>query len=183
MSIVAFCINLTYLLPNVYLLMAPQTSLIRLAQRKPHSSTTCACNKVVPYMTFTHSMFVYPSGQLTPEDVNELREALYEASAKWYDIGVGLQLSTGKLDTIRADFLHVADCLREMCSHWLRRINPRPSWEALTVVLESPPVGEGHLARQLRDKYCRGRKETIPHIYPTPGPSLPCATPTSQGYK
>ena len=120
-------------------------------------------------------MYVYSSGHLTPEDLNEVRGALYEASAKWYDIGVGLKLSVGTLNIITADFPHVADCLREMCSHWLGCIDPHPSWNALIRVLESPPVGQGHLAQQLRDKYCRVGEEmtTTPPQYHHPRVLLP----------
>ena len=121
-----------------------------------------------------------PSGQLTLEDLSEVRGALYEARAKWYDIGIELKLSIGTLNTIKEDFPQAAESLREMCIHWLKRIDPRPSWAALTNALESPPVGEGHLAQQLRDKYCPGREEAIPHVYSTAGPSPPGAPPTSQ---
>ena len=68
-----------------------------------------------------------------------------------------------------------------MCSQWLRRINPCPSWTALTQALERPPVGEGHLAQQLRDKFCQGGEEIAPHIYLTPVSSPSGITPTSQG--
>ena len=132
-------------------------------------------------MLVTHFMYVYPSGQLKPEDLNEVREALYEASAKWYDIGVGLKLSVGTLNIIRADSSHVSDCLRDMCNRWLRRIDPHPSWNALIRVLESPPVGEGHLAQQLRNKYYQVGEEMISHNNPTPVSSSPGAPPTSQG--
>ena len=106
-----------------------------------------------------------PSGQLTLEDLPEVRGALYEVCAKWYDIGVELRLSIGALNAIRKNFPDTADCLREMCSNWLRCVNPSPSWEALIKVLASPPVGEWQLAQQLRDKYCDGREEMMTHIY------------------
>jgi len=93
------------------------------------------------------------------EDISEVRGTLYEARAKWHDIGIELKLSVGTLNAIREDFPLAADCLKEMCINWLKRINPSPSWAALAKALESPPVGEGHLAQQLRDKYCRGREE------------------------
>ena len=128
-----------------------------------------------------HIIVSIPSGQLTLDDLSEVRGALYEARAKWYDIGIELKLSIGTLNTIKEDFPQAAECLREACIRWLKRIDPRPSWEALTKALESPPVGEGHLAQQLRDKYCPGREDMIPHVYPTPGPSPPGAPPTSQG--
>ena len=110
---------------------------------------------------------LYPSGQLTWEDLGEVIQALFDARTKWYRIGVQLKLPVGTLDVIQLEFSDTTDCLTEMCSHWLRRVDPRPSWEALTKALESPPVGKGHLAQQLRDKYCQGREETITHIYPS----------------
>ena len=94
---------------------------------------------------------------------------MYDVRTKWYDIGIELKLSTGTLDVIKADFFQAADCLMEMCIIWLKRIDPRPSWAALTKALESPHVGEGHLAQQLRDKYCQVRKDITSHIGPTPG--------------
>jgi len=127
------------------------------------------------------TFYTYPSGQLTLEDLIEVRGALYEASAKWYDIGIELKLSIGTLDTIRKDFTCAADCLREMSIHWLKRTDPCPSWKALTKALKSPPVGKEHLAQQLRDKYCRESGEVIAHVYPTSQSSLPGAPPNSQG--
>ena len=123
-----------------------------------------------------------PSGQLTLDDLSEVRGALYEASAKWYDIGIELKFSIGTLDTIRKDFPHAAeDCLRALCIRWLKCTEPRPTWAALTKALESPPVGEGHLAQQLRDKYCREGEDVISRVYSTPVPSPPGAPLTSQG--
>ena len=75
----------------------------------------------------------------------------------------------------------MSECLLEMLATWLKRTNPPPTWEGLAKALESPAVGEGHLAQQLRDKYCQGGEEAIPHIYSTSGPSLPGAVATSQG--
>ena len=114
------------------------------------------------------------------EDLGEVIQATYEARAKWYHIGIQLKLPVGTLDAIRLDFPDSTDCLTRMCSHWLRRIDPHPSWVALIGALESPPVGEGQLAQQLRDKYFRGGgEEMVPHVNPTPGPSG--ALPTSLG--
>ena len=115
------------------------------------------------------------------EDLGEVIQATYEARAKWYHIGIQLKLPVGTLDAIRSDFPDSTDCLTRMCSRWLRRVNPKPAWPALTKALESSPVGEGHLAQQLRDKYCRGGEEMIPNVNSTPGPSPSGAPPTSQG--
>ena len=49
-----------------------------------------------------------------------------------YDIGIELKLSIGTLYTIREDFTRAANCLREICIHWLKCTDPCPSWKALT---------------------------------------------------
>jgi len=110
-----------------------------------------------------------PSGHLTLDDLSEVRGALYDARSKWYHIGIELKLSVGTLNAIRSEYSDKNDCLTEMCSHWLKCAHPHPSWVALTKALERPPVGEGHLAQQLRDKYCRvGEEVTTPRLpYPS----------------
>ena len=114
---------------------------------------------------------IYSSGQLTLNDLKDVRGAIYEARPKWYDIGIELRLTIGTLDAIRDACPNDAgDCLTRMCIAWLKRINPPPSWAALASALESPPVGEGHLAQQLKNKYSRGSDETIILI---PRESLP----------
>jgi len=116
------------------------------------------------------------------EDLRNLHCELHPISYKWYSLGVQLQVPIGTLKCIESDCAKVSDCLLEMLTTWVKHSNPPPTWEALAEALESPPVGERTLAQQLRDKYCRGGEEVIPHIHPTPGPSLPGAPPTSQGY-
>ena len=69
--------------------------------------------------------------------------------------------------------------LLEMLTIWLKSTNPPPTWTILTEALASPPVGEGLLAQQLRDKYCAETEEGVTHGYSTQGPSPPVALPTS----
>lgn len=90
---------------------------------------------------------------ITPSDVKEVRGAIYEARAKWYDTGIELG-TIGTLDAIKESCPNDAgDCLTQMCKIWLKGINPPPSWAALASALESPPVGEEYLAQQLKNKY------------------------------
>ena len=51
------------------------------------------------------------------------------------------------------------DCLTEMLDVWLKQSDPSPSWDALAEALGSAPVGEGHLAEQIRQKYCTPQPE------------------------
>jgi hypothetical protein len=41
-----------------------------------------------------------------------------------------------------------------MLDYWLKQTDPPPSWDAIVEALESGPVGEGHVAEQIKQKYC-----------------------------
>ena len=69
--------------------------------------------------------------------------------------------------------------LLEMLTVWLKCTNPPPTWTILTEALESPPVGEGLLAQQLRDKYCTPTEGGVTHGNPTQRQSSPIALPAS----
>ena len=80
---------------------------------------------------------------------------LYCVRAKWKNIGIQLEVDLGTLNAI--DKRHRSDpddCLPEMLDYWLKQVNPPPSWNSLAEALESEPIGEGHLAEQIREKYC-----------------------------
>ena len=71
---------------------------------------------------------------------------------KWEDIGIELEVDEHTLHQIKKE--HNDDsrkCLREMLRSWLHRIDPPPSWAAITDALQS--LGDKELAIQLRDKY------------------------------
>ena len=68
------------------------------------------------------------------------------------------------------------ECLPEMLDHWLKQVDPPPSWEALAGALKSTPVGEGVLAEQIRQKYCT--KSDIRTTFPSPDIQQPLTLPT-----
>ena len=72
---------------------------------------------------------------------------LYPARAKWKSIGIELDIDIGTLKVIEKRCNSDPDeCLPEMLDHWLKQVDPPPSWEALAKALGSAPIGEGHLA-------------------------------------
>ena len=82
---------------------------------------------------------------------------LHDVAAKWYNIGLYLvpPITNGTLDTIKANCRgECGDCLREMLSCWLKKGDPKPSWEAVVAALRNPVVGEERLAQTLEQKYC-----------------------------
>ena len=96
-----------------------------------------------------------PAPSLGVDDLNDVRKELLDVSSNWYDIGLQLRLRTGGLETIEYQNQDVRICLRKMLLHWLKKVDPPPTWEGLACALESRIVGEPRLAEQLRTKYCK----------------------------
>ena len=88
-------------------------------------------------------------------DLSCVREELLDVSSKWFDIGLKLKLSVGVLERVRDQYADSSTALREMLLHWLKKVDPPPTWEGLACALESRTVGEPRLAEQLRTKYSR----------------------------
>ena len=96
-----------------------------------------------------------PAPSLGVDDLNDVRKELLDVSSKWYDIGLELRLRTGDLENIECQNQDVRVYLRKMLLHWLKKVDPPPTWEGLACALESRTVGEPRLAEQLRTKYCK----------------------------
>ena len=96
-----------------------------------------------------------PAPSLGVDDLNDVRKELLDVSSKWYDVGLELRLRTGDLENIECQNQDVRICLRKMLFHWLKKVDPPPTWEGLACALESRTVGEPRLAEQLRTKYCK----------------------------
>ena len=80
------------------------------------------------------------------KDLPEVMRAVFEARAKWCDIGLELKIDPGSLDAIQAENSRsVQDCLRSLLKIWLRRHQPEPTWGALIEALKSPLVNEEHV--------------------------------------
>ncbi len=88
-------------------------------------------------------------------DLSCVREELLDVRSKWFDIGLKLKLSVGILEGIRGQYANPSEALREMLLHWLKKVDPPPTWEGLACALESCTVGEPRLAEQLRTKFCK----------------------------
>ena len=76
--------------------------------------------------------------------------------AKWYDVGLALSITEGKLTEIQANNPNdVGKCCRQMFSHWLQK-DVHASWEKLMTALESPGVDHNSLAKFIRCKLIPG---------------------------
>ena len=92
---------------------------------------------------------------LNESDLTDVYESVFCARARWYNIGLKLNLHTSDLQVLRG--LSHDDALREVLWYWLRRTNPAPTWSKLIEALRSPIVGEYQLAEKLeKDPKQRG---------------------------
>ena len=86
-----------------------------------------------------------------PSDERSLRTILDSIStltAKWFNLGVALGLSSGTLETIESNHSKDAcSCLTKMVIAWLRmKDNSQPSWQSLVSALGSPFVDRKEIA-------------------------------------
>ena len=106
---------------------------------------------------------------LTVDHLGVVREELFKARAKWYDIGLALKVPVNTLDSIKLDvqFGNHSDKLRETLKIWLKTAT-EPSWQDVVGVLKSPVVGEPKLASDIEAKYC-----TTAETGQASGPTMP----------
>jgi len=92
--------------------------------------------------------------ELSLDDLATVRKELHEARTKWYDIGLELKVPVGTLDSIEAQSDDTKKCLLEALKHWLKTVDPKPTWQALVDALRSCVVEENQLANSLEEKHC-----------------------------
>ena len=101
------------------------------------------------YTEFT-TIYILAAGCLSIDDLGDILEAVWEARAKWYNIGLKLGVLAGTLNAIKKNNNQDPDdCLTAMLEYWLNNGKPKPSWAAVAKALKSPMVGYEHLAEQL----------------------------------
>ena len=92
--------------------------------------------------------------ELSPDDLITVLEELHKACTKWYYIGLTLKVPANTLDGIEAQSNDPKKCLLRAVQHWLRTVDPKPTWQALADALRSCLVEEYHLASSIEEKYC-----------------------------
>ena len=93
---------------------------------------------------------------LTLDDLSTVVNELHEVRAKWYHLGVQLNMRPSDLDPIQIQCLNNPDdCLLKLLSVWLTRTDPSPpSWERVADALSSPAIDRPTLAERIRRTYC-----------------------------
>ena len=92
--------------------------------------------------------------ELSPGDLATVLKELYEARTKWYYIGLELKVPWVTLDSIKAQSDDEQERLLEALKHWLKTVDPKPTWQVLVDALRSCVVEENQLANSLEEKHC-----------------------------
>ena len=77
---------------------------------------------------------------------------VYKIRAKWYQLGVQLNICVGTLDSIKHS-QNDDECLLKLLTEWLRT-NKEPTWEKLAEVLQCEAIGEANLAMKIVKEKC-----------------------------
>ena len=101
-----------------------------------------------------YGLLPFAAMELGLGDLGTIRKELHEARTKWYDVGLELKVPVGTLDSIEAQSDDPKKCLLEALKHWLKTVDPKPTWQALFDALRSCVVEENQLANSLEEKYC-----------------------------
>ena len=91
---------------------------------------------VQPQQSF-YIIILYNATFAVKPKLKDLLKELYNKASKWMNIGVLLDIDTGRLNAIKTAENHAPDdCLREMLMIWLTKVSPPPSWEAIADAVE-----------------------------------------------
>ena len=93
-------------------------------------------------------------------DLATVLNETFPCCAKWYNLGVLLQMDVGTLERIKAQYGDPGDQLREVLRTWLTT-SDNPTWEAMVQALKSPVINEVRLARDLQQKYYPSGQPTV----------------------
>ena len=90
---------------------------------------------------------------LNIKHLGDVREKLYEARTKWYDIGLALKIPVTTLDSIECQCGSDSKKLLEALKIWLKTAT-EPTWQDIVGVLKRPVVGEPKLASDIEAEHC-----------------------------
>ena len=125
-------------------------------------------------LTLYSSQVLISTGMhLGPDDLLEVLQEVWDASNKWFNIGLQLKLTPDALKNIKQQYSDQHDALREMLSLWLDGMGSLPTWATLAGALESRIVGVNLLAAELRTKH-----SSSPHVPDTPSLSRTSSEPS-----
>ena len=81
-------------------------------------------------------------------------EELYEARVKAYYLGLILKVPEDVLDNIVSQHGEQEDRLLHVIKHFLKQVEPKPTWKAIADGLKSRIVGLPQLGEKIEAKFC-----------------------------
>ena len=115
--------------------------------------------KLIDFASFKE-LYLFPhrppaSGpELREDDLATIYNETQEARDHAYYVGLNLKLPTVILDSIMLQYSDNLDRLLHILKEFLNRVEPRPTWSAVVIALQSPSVGLLELAEKIENKYC-----------------------------
>ena len=93
---------------------------------------------------------------LTSKDMRKVLDELWLARARWYIIGLVLNVDVNELEAIRMENRDNPDkCLTSVIRSYLINPSRTKSWSEIITALKSPTVSYGLLAEELKFKFLR----------------------------
>ena len=95
-----------------------------------------------------HCVHALSGETLSIDDLGDVYTKLYDARAKWFDIGLAFNVNHGTLEAIRSDHCESGDCLRETLAYRIQSGGPL-TWADLCSCLQHPTIGRSDLAAKI----------------------------------
>ena len=90
------------------------------------------------------------------DDLKKVRNCIWDAQVKWFDLGVELELNATSLEAIRKKCSNnPAECFSQMLIDWLAGQGSEPTWKNLSSALNARPVQLPALAKDIEANYIR----------------------------
>ena len=119
----------------------------------PRSTSLATCFSFSAYINTCFFTSTISGAPLGIDDLKTILNDTFRCRAKWYNLGIQLQVDVSTLDCIKVQYDDPGDQLREVVKVWLTSIE-NPTWGGMIEALKSPVIDDTLLARELQQKYC-----------------------------
>jgi hypothetical protein len=85
---------------------------------------------------YVHYQVLFIIDSPVPKLNDLFKELCQKVADKWENIGLLLDIEEGRLSKVKSDNNNISDnCLREMLKIWTKKVDPKPSWSSMAVLL------------------------------------------------
>ena len=94
-------------------------------------------------------------GYLTLDELKVVQNSIWDARAKWFNLGVQLNVKPTSLEAIQQYDKDPDNCITKVLTVWLKQSNPRPTWSSLVVALKQQTDGLEELADRIERQHLK----------------------------